>query len=211
VIRLRHETLPAGLSALVRRRADGDLDVIVSTALSAGRQRTAVRAGLRAMQPARRGARALPVPALITLAVAGTWLRAIGRLLRLRPAVTIPVAATATAAAMVIAVAPHVHGPAVAGRNPPGAALAPQRGSATGSPAPGHGRVPPSAPIVAQPLPSAMPVAARSPAGPATSQPYPAASASPQPQSAPSPTPTPSGTGGGNEICLEVLGLWVCV
>ena len=68
VIRLRHETLPAGLSAIVRRRADGDLEVIISTALSAGRQRAAVRAGLRAMQPARRHAALLPLPALITLA-----------------------------------------------------------------------------------------------------------------------------------------------
>jgi hypothetical protein len=208
VIRLRHETLPAGLSALVRRRADGDLDVVVSAALSAGRQRSAVRAGVRAMQPARRPARALPVPALITLALAGTWLR---RLLRLHPAVTIPVAATATAAALVIAVAPHVHGPAVAGRNPPGAAVAPQRGSAAGSPVPGRGRVTPSAPIAAQPLPSAMPVAARSSAGPTTSQPSPAASAPQQPQGAPTPTPAPSGTGGGGGICVEVLGIWVCV
>jgi hypothetical protein len=207
VIRLRHEALPAGLSAIVRRRADGDLEVIVSTALSGGRQRAAVRAGLRTMEPARRRVTPLPLPALITLALGGTWLRAIGRLLRLRTAATIAVAATAGAAAVAIAVAPHVRGPAVTGRNPPGAAATPP-GSGAG---PAHASATPSAPIVAQPQPSAMPVAAHSSTAgttpSATSQPVPAMSA----PGTPTPTPTPSGTGGGPGICLEVLGVWVCL
>jgi hypothetical protein len=211
VIRIRHETLPAGLSAIVRRQADGDLDVIVSTTVSAGRQRAAVRAGLRAMRPARRRAAVLPVPALVTLALAGTWLRAIARLLRLRPVATIAVAATA-AVAVAIAAAPHLHRPAVPGRNPAGAALPPP-GVAAGPTAPAPGHAMPSAPAGAQPLPSVIPVAARSPAGatapPATSQPSLATSAPVPTPGAPTPTPTPAG--GGGVICLEVLGLWICV
>jgi hypothetical protein len=208
MIRLRHEALPTGLSALVRRRSDGDLEVIVSTMLSAGRQRSAVRAGLRAMRPARRGAGPLRVPALILIALAGTWLRAIGRLLRLHLAATTAVASTVMAAAVVIAVAPHLHGPASAGRNPAVAAPAP---GATGRPkVPGSAA--PSAPAVVQPLPSGMPVAARSPARttatPAASQPLPVASALQPPPSAPS--PAASGTGG-HGICVELLGIWVCV
>jgi hypothetical protein len=206
MIRLRHENLPAGLSALVRR-SDGDLEVIVSTTLSAGRQRAAVRAGLRAMGPAERGAGPLPVPALIMIALAGTWLRAIGRLLRLHLAATTAVAGTVMAAAVVLAVAPHLHGPASPGRNPAVAASAP---GATGGPTvPGFAA--PSA--VVQPVPSGMPVAARSPAEatstPAASQPSPAASAPHPPPSAP--TPAASGTGGSNGICLELLGIWVCL
>jgi hypothetical protein len=208
VIRVRHETLPAGLSAIVRRQADGDLDVIVSTTLSVGRQRAAVRAGLRAMQPARRRAAVLPVPALVTLALAGNWLRAIARLLRLRPVATIAVAATA-AAAVAIAAAPYLHRPAVPGRNPAGAALAPP-GSAAGPTTPAPGRGTPSAPAGAQPLPTVIPVAARSPTvPPATSQPSPGTSAPMPTPGAPTPTPTPAS--GGGVICLEVLGLWVCV
>lgn len=197
VIRLRHETLPAGLSAIVRRRANGDLEVIISSALSAGRQRAAVRAGLRAMKPARRRAALLPLPALITLALGGTWLRTIGRLLRLRPAATIALAATAAAATVVIAVAPHVHSPAGTGRKPAGAAVAPPRSG------PAHASATPS------------PVAARSSTGgttpPVTSQPNPATSAGQQTPGTAAPTPTPSGTGGGGPICLEVLGIWICL
>jgi len=209
MIRLRHENLPAGLSALVRRRSDGDLEVIVSTTLSAGRQRAAVRAGLRAMRPAERGTGPLPVPALIMIALAGTWIRAIGRLLRLHLAATTAVAGTVMTAALVIAVAPQLHGPVSPGRNPAVAAPAP---GATGGPTvPGFAA--PSAPAAVQPLPSGMPVAARSPAGatatPAASQPSPAASAPQPPPSAP--TPAASRTGGGNAICLELLGIWVCL
>ena len=208
VIRLRHETLPAGLSAIIRRRADGDLEVTISTALSAGRQRAAVRAGLRAMEPAGRRAAFFPLPALIMLALGGTWLRAIGRLLRLHPAATIAAAATAATAAVAITVVPHLHSPAGADRNPPGAAVAPP--GATAKPAPGRGT--PAVPAVP---PSAIPVAARPSAGetapPATSQPSSAPSGPQQTPGAPAPTPAPSGTGGAGPICIEVLGLRVCL
>lgn len=221
MIRLRHEALPSGLSALVRRRADGDLIIIVSTALSTRRQRAAVRAGLRAIQPARRRAGGLPVLALMALALAGAWLRALGRLLRVHPVATAAVAATATAAAVVVAVAPHVHGPAVAGQKPP--SVVQQPGPTISPSVPG--RVTPSASAVAraQPQPSVVPVTARSPGGatatsaPAVSQPHPASSSStpaPGPSTpAPTPTPTPTGTGkgGGSGICLDVLGIWVCL
>jgi len=223
VIHIRHETLPAGLSALVRRRADGDIDVVVSTAVSAGRQRAAVRAGVRAIQPGRHRSGPIPVPALILLALAGTWLRAAGRMMRLRPAATIAVATTAAVAAGVIAVAPHLHGPA-AGRSPAGAARAPQRGAAS-SAAPAPGRTTPSAPAGTRPVPSGIPVAVHAPTGttttpvpaasgpqPATSGPQPATSA-PQPTpgaSTATPTPAPSDKDG-RGICLSLLGVWVCV
>ncbi|HYK69227.1 MAG TPA: hypothetical protein VEV45_14880 [Streptosporangiaceae bacterium] len=211
MIRLRHESLPPGLSALVRRRADGDLIVVVSAALSAGRQRAAVRSGLRAMQPAGRRAGSLPVPALIMLALAGTWLRAIGRLIRPHPVATMAVATTATAAAVVFAVAPHVHRPAIAGQNPGGAVQEPR---STPSPRVRSGATP-SASAVAQPTPSAIPVAARSTTGataplPAASQASPATSAQ-QPASTPTATPAPTGTGGSSGICLAVLGIWICL
>jgi hypothetical protein len=208
VIRVRHETLPAGLSALVRRRADGGLDVIVSTALTGARQYAAVRAGLRAIQPARRRTGPLPLPALITLALAGTWLNAIGRMIRLRPVVSIAAVATAAAATVVITVPPHIHGPAVPGPNPPGAAQAPQPGSAAGPAASARGRGAPSVPAVAQPLPSAVPVAARSSTG-LTATPTTAPLQTP---GAPMPTatPTPSATSR-NGLCLEILGVWICV
>jgi hypothetical protein len=207
VIRVRHETLPAGLSALVRRQADGGLDVIVSAALTAAGQHAAVRAGLRAIEPGKRRAGLLPLPALITLALAGTWLHAIARLIRLRPVVSIAAAATATAATVVITVAPHIHGLAVPGRNPPGAALAPRPGSA-GPAAPARGRAAPSQRAAAQPLPSAVPVAARSPTSVTTTT----TSAPQQTPGAPTPaaTPTPSATSR-NGLCLEVLGIWICV
>jgi hypothetical protein len=223
VIRLKQELLPPGLSAIVRRRADGDLDVIVSSALSAGHRRAAVRAGLRAIQPADRRAGPVPVPALIALALAGNWLRDIGRLLRLHPVATVAAAATATAAAVVFAVAPPVHGPVVGGQNPP--TRVQQPGSAVSPPA-GGGRASPSAPAVARPTPSAVPVAASASTGatttpaPAASQPNPATSAAQPMPGAPTPTPgagtpaaTPSGTatGRGGGLCLELLGLWVCL
>ena len=218
MIRLRHETLPAGLSALVRRRADGDLDVIVSAALSASRQRAAVRAGLRAIQPAGRRAGPIPVPALIMLALSGTWLRAFGRLLRLRPAATIAVAATAAVAAVAIAVAPHVYiGSGVPSQGPAGAAQSPLPGAAAG-PSPATSRATPPV-AVSRPVPTAVPVAAHSPAGAATT-PVPAASlpspATSAPQQTPaavasaSSTPTPPKSGGRGGICVHLLGLWVC-
>lgn len=205
MIRLRHETLPAGLCALVRRRGDGDLEVIVSSALSAGRRRAAVRAGLRAIRPARRSTGWLPVPALITLALAGSWLRVVGRLIRLHLAASVAVAATATTAAVVIAVTPPLlHGSPGGGRSPAGGALAPQPGPTAGLSAPARGRATPSSAAVAQPPPSAVPVAAGSLIGPA-------ATPTPQQQTTSAPAPSPSATGGSGGICLVLLGIWVCL
>jgi len=189
VIRVRHEALPPGLSALVRRRPDGGLDVIVSTALSAHRRRAAVRLALRAIQHAGRRTGVLPVPALILLALSGTWLRAIGRLMRLRPAATIAVATTASVAVVAIAVVPHMHGPAVAGPNPAGVASSPHPQSTAGQVA--RGGPTPSAPAATQPQPSAIPAAVHSPAGAAASTSVPQQTLT-EPAPTPSPAPSPS-------------------
>jgi len=83
VIRIRRLTLPAGLSAIVRRGADNNLDVLVSASLEPERARAAVRLALRAFRPGRRPAAGLlPLP-LVLLAAAGVrWLRTAGMLLR---------------------------------------------------------------------------------------------------------------------------------
>lgn len=218
MIRVRHETLPAGLSAVVRRRPGGDTDIVVSTALSPARQRAAVREGLRAARPERRR-RALPVPLLGILALAWASARAVVRSLRMHPAALVAAAGVVTAATVVVAVIPHQHGPVAGGVQAPAPAQTTSgrnhgTARATGPPPPGR------------PSPSIVPVAAHSPSsaprpspggrdvapspgtsgtGQATSGPP---SGPPPPQ--PSPTPSPS-AGGGGRICLYLLGIRVCL
>ncbi|MGB6455464.1 MAG: hypothetical protein WBH47_13365, partial [Streptosporangiaceae bacterium] len=109
MIRVRHETLPAGLSAVVQRRAGGDTDIVVSTMLTAARQRAAVRVGLRAARPA--GQRtALPVPLLGVLALAWASGRAVVKGIHIHAAALLAAAGVVTAAVVVIAVIPHQHG-----------------------------------------------------------------------------------------------------
>jgi DNA-directed RNA polymerase specialized sigma24 family protein len=81
VIRVSHVILPAGLSALARRGADGELSVYVSDTLDPDRQRAAVRAARR------EGWRTfLPVPSAVLLLAPGvSWLRRAARALRAHP------------------------------------------------------------------------------------------------------------------------------
>jgi hypothetical protein len=199
----------------VRRRSGGDTDVVVSTLLSPARQRKAVRVGLRAARPTDRRA-VLPVPLLGVLALAWASVRAIGKAMRVHPAAL--VAATAavtavTAAAVVIAVVPHQHG-AAGGGHPSVGALPPLPRQAAGGPT--RGAQPTAGPHSSEPsAPSVVPVADQS--APEASRPSPAP-AEPEPSpaqsalstAAPQPTPSPSAAGGGR-ICLELLGVRVCL
>jgi hypothetical protein len=221
VIRVRHEPLPSGLSAVVRRRPGGETDIVVSTLLTPGRQRAAVRVGLRAARPADQRS-VLPVPLLGALALAWASARAIARGLRLHPAALVTAAGavtTVTAAAVVIAVVPHHHGsagsghPAAGALSPPTAAPAPRRsaGQAAPSTQPAAG-----AKSTESPAPSVVPVADHTGAAPSRPTPTPGVSqpspgsAAPSPTTAPQPSPSPS-AGGGGGVCLDLLGLRVCL
>jgi hypothetical protein len=216
VIRVRHEPLPAGLSAVVRRRPGGDIDVVVSTLLSPARQRTAVRVGLRAARPADQRSM-LPVPLLGALALAWTSARAVARGLRFHPAALVAsagVVTAVTAAAVVIAVVPNQHGAAGGGHAAAGALPAPTPAPAQSAGRPGRSTQPTTGPrSTARPAPSVVPVADRSAAAPARPTPTPGESGlSPGPPRSPptaQPSPTPSAGGGG--VCLELLGLRVCL
>jgi hypothetical protein len=220
VIRVRHELLPSGLSAVVRQRPGGETDIVVSTLLAPARQRAAVRVGLRATRRADQRS-VLPVPLLGVLALAWASARAIGRGLRLHPAALVAAAGAitvVTAAAVVIGVVPPQHGPVGSG-HPAAGALSPA------APAPGQSAVRPARSTqpaagpgsTSTPAPSVVPVADHPVA--ASSQPTPApAEPEPSPGSAlPSPTtpaaqPSPSPTaGGGGGVCIDLLGLRVCL
>lgn len=217
MIRVQHEPLPSGLSAVVRRRPGSDTDIVVSTLLTPARQRAAVRVGLRAARPADQRS-VLPVPVLGVLALAWASARAIARGLRLHPAalVTAAGAVTAvTAAAVVIAVVPPQHGPAGSGHPAAGALSTPAPGHSAGRPA--RGTQPSAGPgSSARPTPSVVPVAdhpvtasSRPTPAPGESQPTPG-SAQPSPTIPPAqPSPSPSAGGGG--ACLDLLGLRVCL
>jgi hypothetical protein len=222
MIRVRHEPLPSGLSAVVRRRPGGDTDIVVSTLLTPARQRAAVRVGLRAARPADQRS-VLPIPLVGLLALAWASTRAIVRGLRLHPValVTGAGAITAvTAAAVVIAVVPLQHGPAGSG-HPAAGALSP----AAPAPAPGQSVARPARSTQpaagphnsAGPAPTVVPVADHSVAASSRPTPVPGES-QPSPGSAqPSPTtpaaqPSPSSsTGGGGGVCIDLLGLRVCL
>jgi hypothetical protein len=222
VIRVRHEPLPAGLSAVVRRRPGGDTEIVVSTALSPARQRAAVQVGLRAARPAG-GRSVLPVPLLGVLAVAWAVARALAKGIRVRPAALVATAGVVTAAAVavvVIAVAPHPGKGHPASGGPPAPLPVPARTASpparSAPPAAGrqHSRQPP---------PTVVPVAARSVAP--SSRPTPAPAESPgrsaappspgssqPPSTTPSPQPSsPASAGGGGRPCLDLLGVWVCL
>jgi hypothetical protein len=222
VIRVRHERLPSGLSAVVRRRPGGDTDIVVSTLLTPPRQRAAVRVGLRAARPADQRS-VLPVPLLGLLALAWASTRAIARGLRLHPVALMTAAGAVTAvtaAAVVIAVVPQQHGQAGGGRPAAGAlspaAPAPAPGQSAGRPS--RSTQPAAAPHSSgRPAPTVIPVADHSAAAssrptpaPGESQPSPG-SAQPSPTTPPAqPSPSPS-TGGGEGVCIDLLGLRVCL
>jgi hypothetical protein len=223
VIRIRHESLPSGLSAVVRRRPGGDTDIVVSTLLNPARQRAAVRVGLRAARTADRRS-VLPVPLLGVLALGWASCRAIVRAVRLHPAALVAAAGAVTAvtaAAVVIAVVPHQHATTGGGHQAAGALPAPAPAPARTAGRPTPSTQPAAGPhATTQPTPSVVPVAdhpvvAASGPTPTAGAPAPGASsaqsptATPQPQ--PQPSPSPSAGGGGGGVCLDLLGLRVCL
>lgn len=161
VIRLRHVPLPRGLSALVRRDDSGALEVFLSQALPPDRQRSAVRVALRSARQAGWRSRLapgllipvplLPVP-LAARSLVRAWLRAAGTTLRAHALATAGAATAGLAVAtgaVLIAVVPHQHGPASAGRPPvPGRVLAPAPSPAAVSPQPSaSARTPAAEPV----------------------------------------------------------------
>jgi hypothetical protein len=214
VIRIQHESLPTGLSAVVRRRPGGDTDVVVSTDLGPARQRAAVRVGLQAARSAGRRT-ALPVPLVGVLALAWASARAIARGIRVHPAALVAAAGAVAAAAVVIAVVPHQH--STTGGSHPGAGGVPAPASAAARPAgqPARSAQPEPHPTSA-PTSTVVPVADRSlAASGGGSAPAPGASAvgpgASQPPPSAAPQPSPSSSAGHGGLCVELLGLRVCV
>jgi hypothetical protein len=238
VIRLEHQSLPVGLSAVARRGERGDLTIVVSESLDAAHRRAAVRAALLAARRHDRRLALLPLPALIFMSASRSALRKLGHLLRAH-AVATAVAATATAGAVaagvLIIAMPASHMPLGAGLpGPPGYQLSPGASSPatpgrahartrTGAPTPSHAG---TTGVVVAVSPSASPQPSPSPQPSASAQPSPSASSSsptrgPTPGPSPShstatpqPSPTPSsspsgGSGGGG--CLRILGIVVCL
>ncbi len=230
MIRVRHLTLPAGLSAVVRRESDGGLQVFVSDALAADRQRAAVRLALRSIRRSGWRAGLLPVP--IGVLLGPLWRRLvvisspISRALR---AHVVGAAATAFvvaagAAALIVALPQH-GGQATAGQQPgPGQVRAGSPGQ-TYKPGSGHHAGPePRRTVAASTSPGARPgpvttahPASATPSASGSAAPKPSASTagpqpgtpSPNPTAAPSPSSSPAAPTG--VTCVVVLGVWVCL
>jgi len=229
VIRIRHLTLPAGLSAVVLRDGKGGIQVFVSDALAPDKQRAAVRLALRSID--RRGWRAglLPIPVGLLL---GTFRRSILPITRAVRTHAIASSAAALllaagAAALIVGLPQH-HGPAVAEHAPHRSQLhAPAAGRthSAGKRSPGHSKLPaPRTTAVAArstgtPPGAATPSPAPRSAAPSASQsatPAPSNSAAPQPSATPSPTqpappPSPSPPPSGGGTCVVILGIWICL
>jgi hypothetical protein len=229
VIRIRHLTLPAGLSAVVLRDSKGGVQVFVSDTLDADQQRAAVRLALRSIyRPAWR-AGLLPIPVGLLL---GNFRRIVvwtARAVRTH-AVASSAAAfllAAGAAALIVGLPQH-HGPVVAGHAPHRSQLqvpAAGRTHSAGKHRAGHSTLPaPRATAVAArstgtPPGRITPTPAPRSASPSASQsatPEPSKSAAPLPsgtpsptQPAPSPSPSPPPSGGGT--CVVILGIWICL
>jgi hypothetical protein len=224
VIRVRHVTLPAGLNAVVRKDSDGGLQVFVSDALSADRQRAAVRLALRSIRRPAWRTGLLPVP---VGPLAAFW-RSITRALRTHAIASSAVMflAVAGAAALIVALPQH-HGPAEAGQRPGrGQVHAPAPGRTHAAAKPGHGRSsrpapgpkrvaggyagarpgPTTAPGAPKSAPPVSPPPSAKPSKPAAAPP--SGTASPTPTAASSSSPAPPS---GGVTCLVILGVWVCL
>jgi hypothetical protein len=236
VIRFEHRSLPAGLSAVARRGARGDLTIIVSDSLDPSHQRAAVRAALRAARRHDWRLGLLPLPALIFMSATRSVLTKLGHFLRVHTIVT-AAAVTATtgvvAAGLLVLAAPTSHPPSGAlSPGQPGYQLSPGASQPTssgrthgrtrpGEPAPSHvGATEPHVVAVVspssgpRPTPSPEPSPSASSSSP-SSAPTPGPSSS-TPTSQPSATPTPSsspsgGSGGGGGTCIKLLGVVVCL
>jgi hypothetical protein len=221
MIHLERVDLPHGLHALAYRDARGNVVIYVSQTLDAAYQRAAVVAAIRASRRAgwRAGLPSAGVALLLGIrAAAGNAARA----LRARPLAWGAAAATAVlgasvAAVFITATPNHQAPPESAGRQAPHYVLPrPQPGqrpahashptqarrAPTASPAPGR------LTGYGQPSPSPAPTGGSSPA-PAASSPAPP-TPTPTPTE-PTPTPTPTHSPPPSGICVDLLGLRVCL
>ncbi len=220
VIRINHVTLPAGLSAVVRRGPRGELHVLVSNALSSERKRAALRVALRASQRAGWRAVLLPMPVAALLPAARARLSETVSALRRHPVTSATVVGlAAVSAVLLVAVLPHHRAPASAGRVPetpriqaPGpehVGVGPR--SSGGTQSPGHASAAGVPPTSTSPQTSNSPRRAVSPTPTAAPEPSPspapARSANPPPGPRSSPSPSPSSGSG----CIDLLGIRVCV
>ena len=230
MIRLRHLPLPDGLIVVVRKDPEGGLQVVVSDALAADRQRSAVRLALRSIRRTGWRAGLLPLPVGLLLGAFRRSITPVTRAMRSHAVASSAAALVlAAGAAALIAGLPQHHGPAMAGQRPgrsqvhaPAAGrthIARGRGSGH-NPAPPPGAIAvarpsastPGGPVTATPVPqSAAPSGSRpAPARPSKSPgPLPSGTPSPTPSAAPSPSPSPPPSG--RAACLVILGIWVCL
>jgi hypothetical protein len=217
VIHLERVALPQGLRAVAYRDKRGNLIIYVSETLDAARQRAAVVEAIRAARRTdwRRGG--LPSAGIVLLLGIRTVLWRAAGALKARPvawgAAATTAVAGASAAGVFITTIPH-H-PSSASRPPEPSAVrpltppgqlpghaghhVPAREVAAPSGSAGHGQT--AAAERGRPAPTSS--AGSSPT------PTPAQSASPSPvPTQPTPTPSPSPSSG---ICVDVLGIRVCV
>jgi hypothetical protein len=217
VIHLERVALPQGLRAVAYRDKRGNLIIYVSETLDAARQRAAVVEAIRASRRTewRRGG--LPSAGIVLLLGIRTVLWRAAGAIKARPvawgAAATTAVAGASAAGVFITTVPHHPSPPSASRQPPPGAVQPL--TPQGQP-PGHASHQAHARAVAAPSSSAgrgqaaaaergRPVPTSS--GGSSPTPAPAASASPSPTpTQPAPSPSPSGG-----ICVDVLGIRVCV
>jgi hypothetical protein len=217
VIHLERVALPQGLRAVAYRDKRGNLIIYVSETLDAARQRAAVVEAIRASRRTewRRGG--LPSAGIVLLLGIRTVLWRAAGAIKARPvawgaAATTAVAGASAAGVFITAVPHHPSPPSASRQSEPSAVqpLPPQ-----GQP-PGHPSHQAHARAVAAPSSSAgrgqavaadrrRPVPTSSGGSSPTTAPAPSASPSPTPTQ---PTPSPSPSGG---ICVDVLGIRVCV
>jgi hypothetical protein len=217
VIHLERVPLPQGLRAVAYRDGRGNLVIYVSEALDAARQRAAVVEAVRASRRTEWRHGGLPSAAIVLLLGIRTALRRAAGTLKARPVAWGTAATTAvagaSAAGVFIAAVPH-HPPS-ASRQPEPSAVQPLTPQAQ---PPGHASHQARArPAAAPSGPAGRGQAAAAergrpaPTSPGGSSPTPAPAPSPTPSptpTRPAPAPSPSPSGG---ICVEVLGIRVCV
>ncbi|HTZ92714.1 MAG TPA: hypothetical protein VMB74_09995 [Streptosporangiaceae bacterium] len=226
MIRVRHLTLPPGLSAVVRKDIDGRLQVFVSDALAPDRQRAAVRLALRSIRGSGWRTGLLTVPIGVLLGTFGRRLAPISRALRTHVVATAATAvvAAAVAAALIVALPQH-RGPTAAGPQPglgQAPAVSPGPAHIAASSGPGHGALPApggtgAASTSPAPRPGPVTVAHSAPSASQSSAPEPGTSTgvpqpgtpSPTATAAPSPSASPAAPAG--VTCLVVLSVWVCL
>ena len=215
MIHLERVALPQGLRAVAYRDKRGNMIIYVSETLDATRQRAAVVEAIRASRRTewRRGG--LPSAGIVLLLGIRTLLWRAAGAIKARPvawgAAATTAVAGASAAGVFITAVPHHPSPPSASRQPGPSAVQPI--TPQGQP-PGHATRRAHARAAAAPSSSAgrgqAAAAERGrpvPTSSGGSSPTPAPAPSPSPTQ-PTPAPSPSPSGG---ICLDVLGIRVCV